>query len=237
MEPRSCKDISMIYATARDAKLGSTIGANAVWRRSGSTGIREIRAFFVDVGTALPTIVIGLDDLQKYAGTSVNLARPLSFQVSSAGSQDEPVLTTPAEMVEELRGAFGLNVTQLAQVLRIERITVYAWLRTDRMEKLNPANRGRLWRLYQIAKQWRTYAPLAGKYLVELLPGKNSTLLQMLCAEQLDPGGFAQAYELLARATSPGARVQRHRAEQRLALKKGIENLRKNARDSGMDLD
>lgn len=227
----------MIYASLRDAKLGWTIGSNAVWRKSGSTGIREIKAFFVDFGTALPTIGIGLEDHQQYLGTSVNLARPLSLQLASAETHIEPGFTTPAEMVEELRRAFGLNVTQLAQVLHIERITVYAWLRTDRMEKLNPSNRSRLWRLYQIAKQWRSYSPLAGKYLVEPLPGRSATLLQMLCAEQLDAGAFVQVYELLARATSPSARVQRHRAEQRLALKKGIENLRKNADKFGMDLD
>ncbi|MBP0624906.1 hypothetical protein J8I82_34180 [Cupriavidus sp. LEh25] len=61
--------------------------------------------------------------------------------------------------------------------------------------------------------------------------------MQMLCAPQLDPGEFAQAYEVLARATSPSARTQRHRAKQRLALKRGIENLRKNANKFGMDLD
>lgn len=227
----------MIYASFRDAKLGWTIGSNAVWRKSGSTGIREIKASLLDFGTALPTIVIGLDDLQQYLGTSVNLARPLSLQLASAEPHVEPALTSPAEMVEELRRAFGLNVTQLSQVLHIERITVYAWLRTERMEKLNPANRSRLWRLYQIAKQWHSYLPLAGKYLVEPLPGRTTTLLQMLCAEQLDPGAFAHAYELLALATNPSARVQRHRAEQRLALKKGVENLRKNADKFGMDLD
>ena len=227
----------MIYASLRDAKLGRTIGSNAVWRKSGSTGIREIKAFFLDFGTALPTIVIGLDDLQQYGGTSVNLARPLSLQLASSESHIELAFTTPAEMVEELRKAFGLNVTQLSQVLHIERITVYAWLRTERMEKLNPSNRSRLWRLYQIAKQWHRYSPLAGKYLVEPLPGRTMTLLQMLCAEQLDAGSFAHAYELLARATSPTARVQRHRAEQRLSLKRGVENLRKNADKFGMDLD
>ncbi|ARF89614.1 uncharacterized protein BCN122_II2871 [Burkholderia cenocepacia] len=139
--------------------------------------------------------------------------------------------------MEELRKAFGLNVTQLAQILHIERITVYAWLRTERMEKLNLSNRTRLWRLYQLAKQWGSYAPLAGKYLVEPVPGRNTTLFHMLRASQLDPGEFAQVYELLARATNPSMRIQQHRAEQRVALKKGIENLRKNADKFGMDLD
>lgn len=226
----------MIYASERDAKLGWTIGSNAMWRQSGSTGVRDVKAVRVDCGTAVPTVVIGLSDVRQYLGTSINTAVPLPFQLASLQRPSEPTLTTPAEMVEKLREAFGLNVTQLAQALHIERITVYAWLRTDRMEKLNPSNRNRLWRLYQLAKQWGNYAPLAGKYLVEPVPGRNTTLLQMLCAPQLDPGEFAQAYELLAQATGPTARTQRHRAEQRLALKKGIENLRKNVDKFGMDL-
>jgi hypothetical protein len=226
----------MIYASERDAKLSRAIGPDAVWRQSGSTGVRELTAG-LDCGTAVATVVIYLsDDVQQYRGTSVNATVPLPFQLISSEHLSEPVLTTPAEMVGKLRAAFSLNITQLAQILHIERITVYAWLRTDRMEKLNSSNRTRLWRLYQLAKQWGSYAPLAGKYLVELIPGRDTTLLQMLCAPQLDSGEFAQAYELLARAISPTARIQRHRAEQRLALEQGVENLRKNADKFGMDL-
>jgi len=227
----------MIYASERDAKLGWTIGSNAMWRQSGATSVRQVTAVSVDFGTAVPTVAIGLSDVWQYLGTSVNAAVPLPFKLGSSQRQCEPALTTPAEMVEELREVFGLNVTQLAQVLHIERITVYAWLRTERMEKLNQSNRNRLWRLYQVAKQWGSYAPLAGKYLVEPIPGRNTTLLQILCAPQLDPGEFAQVYELLARAISPAARIQQHRAEQRVVLKQGIDNLRKNANKFGMDLD
>jgi hypothetical protein len=225
----------MIYASERDAKLSWAIGQDAIWLQSGSTGVRELSAT-LDCGTAVPTVVILLSDLEQYLGTSVNAAVPLPFQLASSHRVSEPALTTPAEMVEELRAAFGLNVTQLAQILHVERITVYAWLRTDRMEKLSSTNRTRLWRLYQIAKQWRRCAPLSGKYLVEIIPGRETTLLQMLCAQQLDPGQFAHAYELLARATSPTARTQQHRADQRQALEKGIENLRKNVGKFGMDL-
>jgi hypothetical protein len=160
----------------------------------------------------------------------------LPFQAASSQRTSEAALTTPAKMVEELREVFGLNVTQLSQVLQIERITVYAWLRTDRMEKLNPSNRNRLWRLYQLAQQWRSYAPLAGKYLVEVIPGRHTTLLQMLSSQYLDLGEFTHAYELLARATSPAARLEAHRAQQQVTLKKGIDSLRKNANKFGMDL-
>jgi hypothetical protein len=226
----------MIYASWRDAKLGAQIGSPAMWLLAGSTGVRELTAVRVDCGTALPTVVIGLSNLRQYLGTCVSLARPLPFLLPSFQTPAEPALTTPAEMVEALREAFGLNVTQLAQILRIERITVYAWLRTDRMEKLNPSNRSRLWRLYQIARQWRSYAPLGGKYLVEPIPGLDTTLFEMLCAAQLDPGEFSEAYEFLAKATSPTARAHRHRAEQRAALKKGLKNLHKNAGKLGMDL-
>lgn len=226
----------MIYASERDAKLGWTIGANAMWRQAGATGVREFKIEKIDCGTAVLTVAINLRNVCMYVGTSVNMAVPLPFRNLPTQQPPEPTLTSPAEMVEELREVFGLNVTQLAQVLNIERITVYAWLRTDRMEKLNPTNRNRLWRLYQLAKQWKSYASLGGKYLVEPVPGRNTTLLQMLCAPQVDPGDFAQAYELLARAISPSSRAQIHRAEQSQSLKKGIENLRKNAHKFGMDL-
>ena len=129
----------MIYASERDAKLGRTIGSNAMWHQSGATSVRQVTAILVDCGTAVPTVVIDLNDIRQYLGTSINAAVPLPFKLGSLQRQSEPTLTTPAEMVEELRRAFGLNVTQLAQVLHIERITVYAWLRTERMEKRNGA--------------------------------------------------------------------------------------------------
>lgn len=226
----------MIYASERDAKLGWTIGPNAMWRQAGATSVRDFKIEKVDCGTAVLTVVLNLRDVCMYVGTGVNRAVPLPFRHLPSQQTSEPTLTSPSSMVEELREAFGLNVTQLAQVLNIERITVYAWLKTDRMEKLNPANQSRLWRLYQIAKQWKSYASLGGKYLVEPIPGRNTTLLQMLRAPQVDPGDFAQAYELLACAISPLSRSQLHRTEQSESLKKGIANLRKNAHKFGMDL-
>lgn len=227
----------MIYATERDAKLARMISQEAMWRKSGATGVRHVTAIAVDVGTALATVVICFEKPTQYRGTSINAAIPLPFKLGSDSHQSEPSLTTPAKMVEELREAFGLNVTQLAQILHIERITVYAWLRTELLEKLNQSNRNRLWSLYKLAQQRRGYAPLSGKYLVEPIPGQDTTIFQMLCQDELNPYEFARVYELLAKAIAPSKRVQQQQAERRAALKTGIENLRKNSNKFGMNLD
>lgn len=227
----------MIYATELDAKLARMIGPEAMWRKSGATGVRDVTATAVDVGTALATVVICFEKPAQYRGTSVNAAIPLPFTLGSDSYQPEPSLRTPAKMVEELREAFGLNVTQLAQILHIERITVYAWLRTELLEKLNQSNRNRLWSLHKLAQQWREYAPLGGKYLVEPVPEQDTTIFQMLCQDDLNPYEFARAYELLAKAIAPSARVRQQQVERRAALKAGIENLRKNSTKFGMNLD
>lgn len=227
----------MIYASEHDAKLAMMIGAEAMWRKSGATSVCQVTSIAVDVGTALTTVAICFEEPWQYRGTSINAAIPLPFKLAIDNHQAEPSLTSPAKMVEELREAFGLNVTQLAQVLHIERITVYAWMRTELLEKLNQSNRNRLWSLHKLALQWHEYAPLSGKYLVEPIPGQDTTLLEMLCQEDPSPYEFARAYELLAKATTPSTRVQQHQTERRSALKKGIENLRKNANKFGMNLD
>lgn len=227
----------MIYATERDAKLARMIGPEAMWRKSGATSVCHVTAIAVDVGTALTTVTICFEKPAQYRGTAINAAIPLPFKLGSDSHQSEPSLMTPSKMVEELRETFGLNVTQLAQALHIERITVYAWMRTELLEKLNQSNRNRLWSLHKLAQQWRQYSPLSGKYLLEPIPGQDTTILQMLCQEDLSPYEFARAYELLAKATAPSTRVQQNQAERSTALKKGIENLRKNSNKFGMNLD
>lgn len=227
----------MIYASEHDAKLAWMFGSDAMWRKSGATGVCNVTANSVDIGTAIATVALFLEEPGQYKGTSVNAAVPLQFKLGFDTQHSEPTLTTPAKMVEELREAFGLNVTQLAQVLHIERITVYAWLRTELLEKLNQSNRGRLWSLYKIAKQWHGYAPLSGKYLVEPIPGQDATVFQLLCRDNLDSLQFARAYELLARATAPSVRVQVHQTKRRIALERGIDKLQKNSNKFGMNLD
>lgn len=226
----------MIYATKRDALLGTRLSSTAMWHQCGPTAGREVTVYQVEIGAALPTLVIHQDNANMVLGTSINSATPLLHQYAAKPVDETLQLATTAEMVEAIRSAFNLNITQLAGVLRIERVTVYAWLRTEGVDKLHPSNRDRLQALFNLAKEWRRYTPLAGRYIVEVVPGMEKTLLELLNGDDLSPALFSTAYERLARATGTAARVLRHRAEQKIELKKATENLLENAGKLGMDL-
>lgn len=88
---------------------------------------------------------------------------------------------TPREAPEALahiQSAFGLSVTALASVLRVERPTIYSWLRSTNVP--TAANRQRIEQVANLADQWLALSGgsppkdlraevLAGKSLLELL--------------------------------------------------------------------
>lgn len=227
----------MIYASEKDALLGSRLGSEAMWQRSGPTALRELRASQVEVGgVALPTLVMHLAQGQVILGTSISSTLPFPIKCAAKPIQDAVPLPSIAEMVEAIRATFGLNVTQLASVLRIERVTVYAWLRTEDADKLHPGNRDRLQSLYQIAKEWSSCAPLAGRYLVDTIPGYGKSLLDLLSADDLNSISFPLVYEKLATAMAPSARIRSHRAEQKAQLKEGARRISEKVEEQGMDL-
>ncbi len=230
----------MIYATERDARLGPSINPDTFWKVAGSTGVNPVAEDGLgrQAGTAIVTVRIDLKDGGERVGTSINAAIPLPLRALGIHADDSVEgsgLVAPAAMVETLRQAFGLNITQLAQVLRIERVTVYAWLRTQESGKLNPSNRRRLWILYRIAQRWCTYAQLPGKYLLECLQNTHTTVFEMLCADDLRSEEFHVAYEQLALAMGHQDRIRKHRIEQQQVLRRGLEQLRNSSQTKGLD--
>jgi hypothetical protein len=184
----------------------------------------------------MPTLVIYRSDYMQILGTSVNRAVPLSIQAAAAPVQETISLLLPADMLNTIREAFGLNITQLAQALGIERITVYAWLKTESLAKLHDSNRSRLNALHRVAKLWQSFEPLAGSYLLEKLSTTQMTVLEMLCQEMIDLSAFSRAYEQLAKATGSTMRALHHRAEQKAVGRKIVKSLRHNMDKLGLDL-
>jgi hypothetical protein len=87
-------------------------------------------------------------------------------------------LVAPRDVIANLRSALSLNMSEVARVLRVERPTVYAWLRSDSVPQRS--NSIRLARLNDVARRWQRgmTAPLGdavrtagtdGRSLVDLL--------------------------------------------------------------------
>lgn len=89
-----------------------------------------------------------------------------------------------ARALADIASAFGLNTSQMAEVLGVTRKTIYDWEAgaTPRREKLD-----RIFRLRRVALDWQRsgfHAP--GSSLHEAVVGGKS-LWELLCADPLDP--------------------------------------------------
>lgn len=87
------------------------------------------------------------------------------------------------KMTATIRSSFGLTIKDLAGVLRVERPTVYSWLRDD--SEPNVDNRERLQSVFALAKSWMSLVSSDKKpdLKAKVLDGKS--LLEYLKEEHL----------------------------------------------------
>lgn len=131
------------------------------------------------------------------------------------------------DKITNIRSVFGLSITQMAEVMRVERITVYDWIRRDSMDSVRGNSRERINAINELATTWGKFPALGGKFLFETLPD-GSCVMNLLSALNLDSSAVLRAYALLDSKKKPGQRIQEHRATQAQNAK-GIGTALKNA--------
>lgn len=122
-------------------------------------------------------------------------------------SEDVPRRLEPSveEMLVSIRTRLGLNVTQLSEALRVERPTIYSWLRGA--PQLRPPNRRRIRDVWELAEDWGSLCqqplPDLDRQIVQ-----GRTLLELLRAEHLRSFVLKQAFRTIAaeRQTEQGSR-------------------------------
>lgn len=128
-------------------------------------------------------------------------------------------------MIQAIRGAFGLSVTQLAIVMKVERVTVYDWMRKDSMDMLRPISRERMKVLSEVAKVWNQYPPLFGKFLYEPLPD-GKCVIDLLSEVLLNDAQILKAYDDLALKKNSAQRAKDQRSTQLKINREVGSNLR-----------
>lgn len=119
-----------------------------------------------------------------------------------------------AEKLTDLAAALSLNKSQLAQVLRVTRPTVYAWLRGN---EPGAANLERLHNLLGILARASVSgaAPLNARF-VRQRPGPDEpSVLELLCEEELEPEQITEALKT-ARSLEEAADQKQRAREARL---------------------
>jgi len=135
-----------------------------------------------------------------------------------------PRAVSRTEMLVTIQNAFALNVTQLAEILNVTRVTIYQWRKED-AAPLKEESRARLQQLYGLATFWRGLATVPGAQLHEYIAGMNTTLEATLKQSDVDRDQLGKIHAALLRAESSQVRRQRAVQTQREALAKLKANL------------
>lgn len=128
---------------------------------------------------------------------------------SSKNIEGKHDVRTLSDDVATIKAAFGLSVSQLAEVLKVKRPTIYSWIDSGQApDSLRKANRERLSELCGFAKAWNEEVHVPpGKYLTANLGG-TSNLFQLLRAMPLDHQAIHQAIGAIREVMSKGDRAQ-----------------------------
>lgn len=143
---------------------------------------------------------------------TVHFITPHHYEFNSVSSNTSDPLSVN-DKLNTIRSVFGLSISQLAQVMRVERVTIYDWLRKNAMDSLRGTSRARLSELCAIATTWASFTPLSGKFLQEPLPN-GRCLIEFLISDSLNTTEILKAYADLAFRKKPAERDREHMEEQ-----------------------
>ena len=105
---------------------------------------------------------------------------------SDRHDEEDDLVFKVSERLAQIRHYLSLNATELAQILRVERPTVYAWL-SDRAWP-QAANLQRLVRIHKLARSWRAISSRPLGTLVREPIDAGQSLVDLMSEEHLDEG-------------------------------------------------
>ena len=114
-----------------------------------------------------------------------------------ADAADQADIEAVPAAVSRLRVTLGLNMTELAQVLGVERQTVYAWLRGD--SQPHKANLRRLYSLSRLAHAQR--GARLPREAIHAPGGDGRSVADLLMDEVLDEGAIAERLQRISHAS------------------------------------
>lgn len=111
---------------------------------------------------------------------------------------DLSVFPSHNELIATIRSSLSLQIKELAEILRIQRPTVYSWIK-DEVEP-SATNRDRLQQLYRIALKWKRLCNLPAERLIRSAGADGHSVLDLLKADEINDAKVMSRIESLARA-------------------------------------
>lgn len=111
------------------------------------------------------------------------VVEPNDTEELSAQLAKSPTLS-PGEVIAAIRAALSLQIKELAEILGIERQTVYSWINEEAQP--SPQNREQLQKVYRLSCEWNRRCKLPAENLVRTIGTDGQSLLDLLRSDPLD---------------------------------------------------
>jgi transcriptional regulator with XRE-family HTH domain len=140
------------------------------------------------------------------------------FQFPVSQRRQRSLLLLPQEQIASIRRYFSLSVADLARVFRVERPTIYSWLKGN----VNPrsAHLERVRKIYSIAGEWRSMSSEPVRGMLTTSYSGNGTLLSILSQETIDEKAVRGILTKLRQALD---RVPSRRSIKQIADENGLK--------------
>jgi transcriptional regulator with XRE-family HTH domain len=148
-------------------------------------------------GAVVISMLVGTGGIASGATVSWIPHESPSYRVrcTSLTSQSPVALLDTRERMAGLRRYLSLNISDLARVLRVERPTVYAWLKGSSAP--HPGNLKRLEKIYRLAREWRARSSTPmGVYVRESIEN-GCSVLDHLAEENPDEQAIGRAFSAI----------------------------------------
>lgn len=175
-----------------------------------------------------------------WAGTQSWVAASGAYIVvqnlQAAAPPADPTAVTPTDVGRQLafmRHYLSLNTTDMSKMLLVERPTVYAWL--DGKWDPKQENKGRIRKLYQVARTWREMSKQpVGKLLREPVDGETS-LMDYLVRHSLEVAAINRVLEVLHGIAERQIKAKRVSSVREIARQRGFKPLPSAEEDQRFD--
>jgi hypothetical protein len=141
-------------------------------------------------------------------------------------SSVDPAAFTPIDVGKQLafaRHYLSLNTTDLSRILHVERPTIYAWL--DRKWDPKLENKGRIRRLYQVARRWREmFNRPIGKLVRESVDG-DASLMDHLIRDKLEEAAINRVLAVIRELADRKSETKQVRSVREIARRRGFKPL------------
>lgn len=101
-----------------------------------------------------------------------------------------------SETIAYIRGALSLQLKELAEVLRVQRPTIYSWINGE--VEPSAANRERMQQVYRLASEWSSRCKLPAERLVRASGTDGHSVLDLLKADDINVADIVGRFEGLA---------------------------------------